>query len=256
MRTEPASCPATIQDITDDTLLGGRLRLFQPGSGYRVAIDPVLLAAAVPAGAGDSVLDAGIGSGAAALCLAHRVRRCLVVGIERQPAFSALARANVAANRMEGRIELVEGDLADAGGGLAGRSFDQVMSNPPFLEAEVGTPPPDPLRRAANVAGMPIAAWIAACLRRLRPGGTLTLIHRADRVDAVLAALTGAAGGTAIAPLWPRADAAQARRVIVRAIKGSRAPCRIVRGLVLHDRDGHLTAAADAILRDGAALQF
>ncbi|MBF0393554.1 MAG: methyltransferase, partial [Alphaproteobacteria bacterium] len=59
--------------FTDDTLLDGRVRLRQPTHGYRAAIDPVFLAAAVPAGAGQRVLDAGCGAGAALLCLCARV---------------------------------------------------------------------------------------------------------------------------------------------------------------------------------------
>ena len=241
---------------SEDTLLGGRLRLFQPQGGYRVAIDPVLMAAAVPAASGDQVLDAGVGSGAAALCLASRVPGCRVAGVDREPALLDLARAAVAANALEDRIELIEADLAGPAPSLGGRNFDHVMSNPPFLDQHAGTPPPDPLRRAAHVASVPIAAWIAFCLRRLRPRGILTLIHRADRLDGLMAALAGAAGGTIVVPLWPRADGGDARRVIVRTIKGSRAPCRIVRGLVLHRPDGHLTAEAEAILRSGAALHF
>ena len=246
------SLPAADASFSEDTLLGGRLRLRQPRRGYRVAIDPVLLAAAVPAGAGDRVLEAGAGTGAAALCLAWRVPGARVVGVEREPELLALARANVAANALEDRVELVEGDLlAPSARGEGG--FDQVMTNPPFADAGAATPPATATGRAAHLAEAPLGAWIRACLAHLRPRGRLVLVHRADRLDAILAALHGPAGDIAVCPLWPRAGA-PARRVIVSARKGSRGPLRLLPGLVLHGGDGRFTSAADAILREGAPL--
>ena len=68
--------------FTEDRLLGGRIRLRQPGEGYRAAIDPVFLAASVPAEPHQLVLDVGCGPGAAMFCLAARVPHCRVVGLE------------------------------------------------------------------------------------------------------------------------------------------------------------------------------
>ena len=99
-----------------------------------------------------------------------------------------------------------------------------------------------------------LAAWIGACLARLRPQGRLTLIHRADVLAELLAALAGRAGDVVVFPLWPTAEAPAAKRVIVAARKGGRGPSRLARGLVLHGPDGHYTEAAEAILRDGAPI--
>ena len=82
------------QGLSQDRLLGGRVQLAQPLGGYRVAVDPVLLAAAVPARAGELAADFGAGSGAVGLCLAARVQGCRVVGLEREPDLAALTRAN------------------------------------------------------------------------------------------------------------------------------------------------------------------
>src|SRR5687767_14919301 len=96
--------PSIDVGVSADGLLGGRLRLYQPRRGYRVAIDPVLLAAAVAAEPGERVLDAGAGTGAASLCLAARVPGCVVTGVERDPELLALAMANVGANGMRERV--------------------------------------------------------------------------------------------------------------------------------------------------------
>ncbi len=253
-RDEPA-----VPAVTEDRLLGERVVLLQPAAGYRAAIDPVLLAAAVPARDGEAVLELGCGAGAAALCLLARVPGCHVAGMEVQPALAALARRNAARNGVAERFTVVEGDLGNPPPALLDLAprpagFDHAMLNPPFLPAGRDTPPPDALGATARQEGEAgLAEWIAAARRRLRPGGTLTLIHRADRVDAVLAALAGRFGGIALIPLWPRA-AEPARRIVVRARKGSRAPAILAPGLVLHQADGRYTAAAEAVLRHAAAL--
>lgn len=236
------------QVATDDTLLDGRVILRQPAVGYRVAVDPVLLAAAVPAAAGERVLEAGIGSGAASLCLAVRVPGLAIVGLERQPELAALARENVALNGLAERIAVMEGDLAAPPSGL-GRDFDHAIANPPFAPA--GTPSPHASRQAAH-GEADLGAWLDFCLRRLRPGGRIALIHRADSLDRVVAGLVGRAGDIEIVPLWPRAGV-PARRVVVRARKGARGPARLHPGLVLHGEAG-FTPEALAVLRDGAAL--
>jgi len=239
---------------TEDHLLGGRVRLRQPEAGYRAAIDPVLLAAAVPARPGDSVLDLGCGAGAAALALAARVPEASVTGLERDPDLIALCAANIALNEMAGRLRALVGDVAAPPADLAAGTFDHAMANPPFLEAGTADPSPDAGRRAANIEGTAdLSDWIAAALAAVRRKGTVTFIHRADRLDDLVAGLHGPAGGITILPLWPRAGA-PAKRVIVAARKGVKSPARLLPGLVLHDAGGAYTAAAEAVLRDGAAL--
>lgn len=239
--------------LSDDRLLDGRLRLRQPRQGYRVAIDPVLLAAFVPAAAGDEVLDVGCGTGAAALCLASRVPGCAILGLELSVEAAAIARLNAAANGFAERITVHAGDIGDPPQTLR-RSFDQVMSNPPYLPAMQGTLPPDRAKARAHVESCELMEWISACLRRLRPGGWLTLVQRADRLPELLAAVVGRAGDATVLPLWPRADAPAARRVLLRARKGSRGPAVLAQGLVLHEADGGYTAEAEAVLRHGAAI--
>lgn len=235
---------------TEDALLGGRLRFFQPARGYRVAIDPVLLAAAVPVRPGERVLDAGIGSGAAALCLLAREPGCSVTGIERHPELAALAAANAAANGMAERLQVVEADLL----GPPGEVFDHVMTNPPYHPGAASSASPMDTKRAAHLAEADLDIWLGACLARLRPKGSLVLIHRADQLDAILAGLWRRAGSVTIFPLWPNGAAKMARRVIVVARRSSRSPARLCRGLVLHAPDGRFTDEAEAVLRHGAAL--
>lgn len=233
----------------EDRLLGGKVRLRQPRDGYRAAIDPVLLAASVPARPGERVLDLGTGAGAAALCLMARVEGLSVVGVEIDSATAQLARENAALNGRDAFI-VREGDIARLPEDL--RGFDRVMANPPYLDAAQADPSPDPGRRRSNLDEAGLGAWIDAALAAAVPGGALTFIHRADRLGDLLSLLNGRAGAIVVVPLWPKAGEA-AKRVIVEARAGRRTPLRLHPGLVLHEPDGRYTGPADAILK-GAAL--
>jgi tRNA1Val (adenine37-N6)-methyltransferase len=241
--------------LTDDKFLCGKLRLLQPIKGYRAATDPVLLAAACPAVAGDSVLDLGCGAGAAALCLGLRVRGLTLAGLELQPAYADLARRNADRNGIP--VEIHEGDLARMPAALR-RDFDHVIANPPYYQAG-GSPSPVAARARAMQVDTPLADWVAAATRRLRPGGWLTLICGTDGLPEVLTALAPKLGSAAVLPLAPREGRA-ALRVIVQARKGGRAPFRLLAPFVIHQGSAHdgdresYTPAANAVLRDGADL--
>lgn len=241
--------------LTDDAFLGGRLHLRQPRAGYRAGVDPVLLAAAVPAQAGESVLDLGCGAGAAVLCLGRRVGGLSLAGLELQPDYAALARGNAAANAIA--LEVVEGDVGAMPAALRARVFDHVVANPPYYRREAGSVAADPGRERALGEGLPLRTWVEAGLRRLRPAGRLTLIQRADRLPDLLAALPGT--GVTVLPLAPRAGR-EAGRVIVQAVKGGRAPFRLLAPVILHSGEAHSgdgethTAPVRAVLRDAAAL--
>ena len=247
------------RDVPADTLLGGRLALRQPQSGYRVAIDPVLLAAAVPATAGP-VLDVGCGTGAASLCYAHRVPGARVTGLELRADWADIAEENVRSNGMAGRVAIVRGDLLQPPRDLVPGTFDEVMANPPYLPACRADMRRRPADAPATVEGAAtLADWVGFCLAMAKPKGGLTLIHRADRLDEILAQLHGRAGAIVVFPLWPDmpgAGGSDARRVVVSARKGTKKPMRLAAGLALHRDGGSYTDAAEAVLRDGAGLSM
>jgi tRNA1(Val) A37 N6-methylase TrmN6 len=229
------------------------VRLVQPRDGYRAAIDPVLLAAAVPARSGERVLDLGCGVGAAALCLLARCPEVRVEGLELQEPLAELARRNAVLNGVGDRFCIISGDAAAPPVGPL--DFDHVMTNPPFFEVGRGTKSANASRVIAHEEGcLDLSAWIMAAMRMLRPKGRLTLIHRAERLGDILAAMKGrGVGEIAVLPLWPKADR-DAGRVIVTGRKGVRSPFRLLPGLVLHEDGGAFTPQVEAILRHGAAL--
>jgi tRNA1(Val) A37 N6-methylase TrmN6 len=247
-------------DTTTDAFLGGQLRLHQPKRGYRAGIDPVLLAAACTAAPGARILDCGAGVGTAGLCAVTRLQDTVVVLVERAAAYVDLARANIAANGLVQRANVIAADLtaplaqAPELAALA-NSFDHALANPPYQTDTDGTRSTNPLKDQANaMAAGDLDQWLRFMAAMLKPGGTATLVHRADALVALLDAMSGRFGALSIRPIYPRPDAA-AHRVIVSGIKGSRAPLCLQPGTVLHPADGSdYLPDIEAILRSGAAF--
>lgn len=245
--------------LSQDAFLGGRLRLWQPVSGYRAGVDPVLLAAAVPARAGEHVLDLGCGAGAAMLCLAARVPGLVLAGVERQAEYAALARRN--ADDAAQEAEIAEACLTRLPPTLIARSFDHVIANPPYFRVAARAAAPDPGRAAARGEDTPLAAWVEIAARRLRPRGYLHLIQRAERLPELLSAAQARLGSLELLPLAAREGRAP-DLVILRARKGGKAPFRLHAPLILHEglvhlRDGESYRAwAQAVLRDAAPMPW
>jgi tRNA1(Val) A37 N6-methylase TrmN6 len=247
------------QELSRDGFLDGRLTILQPKRGYRAATDPVFLAAAVPARAGQSVLELGCGAGVAALCLGARVAGLAITGVEIQTDYADLARRNALANGQD--LQVVDADLAALPDDLRGCAFDHVVANPPYLARSGGTSANDKGREYAFREETPLAVWIDTAIRRLKPKGTLTLVHLAERLPDILTCLGGRAGDIAVKPLAAR-QGKPAGRVILRARKSSRGPFCLHAPLILHEGSVHdgdrdsTTAAARNILRDCGALEF
>ncbi|MEZ5647426.1 MAG: methyltransferase [Alphaproteobacteria bacterium] len=256
--SQPNSVKTTV-----DHLLNGRVALEQPHQGYRVAVDPVFLAAAVAAHSGDRILDLGVGTGAAALCLLARVPKIEVVGIEIDPLIADLAQQNALRNNVHQRLHIFVGDIA-APPSSATRSlsdgFDHVMANPPYLVGEKFSAPHHAQKQLAHQESTAdLAIFVKTAMTYLKPKGSLTLIHRADRLGDILSILTQKEmGSIVIYPLWPgrRRDGIcrDAKRILVQVIVGKKAPLRLAAGLTLHQAGGEYTPEAEAVLRGGTAL--
>jgi len=244
-------------DLTCDGFLGGRLQVWQPRAGYRAGIDAVLLAAAVPAVAGQSVLDLGCGVGVASLCLGARVPGLALYGVEVQGGYADLARRNAAENAITFSVHT--GDLAAMPAALRARTFDHVIANPPYYRAPSRTAARDKGRETAHTEATPLALWIDSATRRLRHRGVLTVIQRADRLRDLLSACDARLGTLKIWPLQARIGQ-PAQLILLSAKKGGKAPLEMRNPLILHQGVRHerdtesYTESIRSVLRDGAPL--
>lgn len=255
-----AEVPTAVEhDTTDDTVLGGQLRLRQPARGHRAGHDAILLAAAISARPGDRVVDFGAGIGTAGLALAWRVKGVALTLLEIDPQLAQLARDNAATNRIDANV--IAMDIASpadvfAAAGLPPDGADVVLMNPPFNDAVRHRASPDTERAVAHVAtSSTLETWIHAARRLLRSGGALTLIWRGDGLGEVLAALDRGFGSLAVLPVHadPRKPAI---RVLVRAVKGGRVPAAIHQGINLRDATGLPDPYIEQVLMGKATLSL
>lgn len=233
------------------TLFDGKLALSQPEQGYRVAIDPVFLAAAVSSEQFENarILDMGCGVGTIGFCLLSRFS-CSVTGVDIQKDYIALAQQNA---KDLGQSEHCQFVAADLKSWTADALFDVVVTNPPYM-AE-GTCSENEAKNRANKETIPFSDWMDTGYRALKKGGYLFMVHRTDRLHELLVTLQDKDFGSfEIYPLWPRAGQAS-KRMIIKARKMKYAPLIMHSGLVLHEGDMY-TSVARHVLYDGQGLSF
>ncbi len=239
------------EHVSDDQFLGGRLRMYQPLTGYRAGIDPVFLAAAVPAEGTEHVLDMGVGVGVASCCLLARCPHVQVTGVDISAYLTHLANLNNQRNQFKDRFKALTCDVQHLN---LDAQFDHVMSNPPFLPKNQGDAFISQAKAQATVESLTdLKTWIQACLRHLKPKGTLTLIFRADRADELIALLYRETGSLSLTPLLPK-EGSPAKRVMICYQKGSKAPFELRAGWVLHEPTGAFTQQVQSILKDGKPM--
>ena len=230
-----------LAECSEDAFLGGRLRLRQLKTGHRAGHDAMLLAAATSARRGMRVVDFGAGIGAAGLAVARRVDGINLALVEIDRTLANLARCNAAANSIAADVIVLDieaGAEAFAAAGLAPDSADAVLMNPPFNDGTRHRASPDASRASAHVAGeATLDRWVHAARRILKSGGVLTMIWRADGIADVLAALDRGFGSIAMLPVHGEASG-PAIRILIRAVKGGRAPTQILPSLMLNDESG------------------
>ena len=237
------------ENTTVDDFLGGLIKLRQPKIGYRATSDAVMVAAAVPAKEGETILDVGCASGIVGLCIGARVPNLSITGVEIQPELVELACQNAALNGQN--LTVVEADISKKVPELHGIQFHHVVTNPPFY-----TETPARQSRQVEMAYkqvVPLKKWIDFCLRHLRAKGTFTIIHRAESVPEILSLLNGRLGGIRLIPIWPK-QGVNPKRVIIQGIMNSKKTFEIHTGFVMHHHDDTRTDEAERIMREGVSL--
>ncbi len=244
-------------DLTQDDFLGGKVRVWQPRKGYRAGVDPVILAASVPAKTGQSILELGCGVGVASLCLSARVPNLTLTGVELQDDYAALAVRNAAENAAP--LEIIPADLRHLPAGVRQQRYDHVIMNPPYFDCTLGTAADDLGRDLALGGDTPLRDWLEIGARRVGPRGYLTIIQRTERLPEVLAGLEGRLGAFILRPIAGRTGRAP-ELFLLQARQEGRAAFRMAPTLVMHEGAAHAgdqesyTATVADVLRDGAEL--
>lgn len=246
------------QNVTTDGFLGDKLRIKQPRDGFRSGHDAVLLAAAAQPPQDGHIAELGSGAGVASLCFAARRTDAHITGIEMNEEMLALAQNNAEANNLSARVHFKQGDVTAAFSNLhmVANSFDEVIANPPYYrEGQVPAMAHEGKAQAHIGDGGTLDSWVKCACALTRAKGHVTLVHRADALAKLLTVMQKRLGDLRVLPILPQAGRA-ATRILVRGRRDARAPVTLLAPLVLQDEDGRASAAAEAILRHGAALAF
>jgi tRNA1(Val) A37 N6-methylase TrmN6 len=244
-------------DSIETTLLRGRVKLLQPETGFHASLDTLFLAAGTEAKDRWKVLDIGCGVGSAGLCVTLRNKNISLYGIDIQQELVDLAHMNAVLNKVEDRCGFFQGNILSEQH-IPDNFFNSALMNPPYQDD--GTASPHKIKNLAHAekaSGAKLMDWVKYAHKKLKNGGYLTLIHRADRMDEVVTTLTQRRwfGSLVVLPLWPRAGE-PAKRIIIRARKERYASLTLLPGLVLHNEDGSYTDAAKDVLERGLPLSM
>ena len=232
---------------TIDAFHRGAFHIVQPkGRGHRAGMDAMLLASLIDDDRPIRVADLGAGAGAAGFAVASRLPLAEVVLFERSADMADFARRGLALaenTRFVGRVSVIEADVtltakARNVAGLTDESFHHVIMNPPFNDPGDRLTP-DALKAEAHAmtSGL-FESWLRTAGAIMMPGGQLSLIARPQSIGDIIAACGKRFGGIETTPIHPR-DGESAVRILVTAIKGSRARLAMRFPLVIHGVGTH-----------------
>ena len=255
---QPVQSPPSQETI--DAFHRGAFHLVQPlGRGHRAGMDAMLLASLVLDDRPIRIADLGAGAGAAGLATIARLPQASVVLVERSPDMAEFARKSLALPQNENlalRAEVLEADVTLTGrarvaAGLPDDSFHHVIMNPPFNDPG-DRKTPDSLKAEAHAMTENLFdRWIRTAGAIMIPGGQLSLIARPQSIAEIVAACGKRFGGLEITAIHPRVGE-NATRILVTAIKGSRAKLQLRAPLLMHDRpDAHAFAPVVDDLNNG-----
>lgn len=242
--------------------LGGRILIKHYAEGFRSGMDAVLMAAAVPAKAGERVLELGSFTGVASLSLAARVSGCHVTGVELQEPMYRLACENAIDNTLQDHVNFVNGDLREATSTWQKGSFNHVMANPPYWRSDMVNMAWHEGKTLETVEMHgELKDWVDNAVRLVKKGGTITYIYRTERTDELIALLRPTCGNITLYPLWSlpphekrRSDAPIQKRMIIQATKGSTAAFRVLPGMIMHRAGERHTEEALAVTMRGEGI--
>jgi tRNA1(Val) A37 N6-methylase TrmN6 len=244
-------------DFRQDFLLNQTISLRQPVSGYRVAVDPVFLAASVDKAKG-KIIDVGCGIGAISLCLAHRIKDIKIDGIDIQKELIAFAEQNAQDNGFKERLNFFQADLAEHARTYP-NMYDCVITNPPYFKSDQSNKSPNPTKAMAHHdLSLSHQDWVKHCFKLLKSKGYLYMIFPFADLPTLLSTLGNIKFSLRIFPLWPKRvgpkNKVSTKRVLLRFQKDSKAPSQLLQGLILHEEDGQYTGDAEDVLREGKEI--
>ncbi len=230
-----------ITEFTEDLILNGKIKLCQPKHGYRIAIDPILLASIIELKNDQTILDVGCGVGTISLILKYMNHSQNITSVDIDPTITKLCQRNSEINHLP--LNIINSPIGS--NFLNNETFDSVVTNPPFYNPENFRS--SKKKSAANFETISLRSWISFCLKRLKPNGNFYIIHLPERLEHILESLKNLVGKIEIFPIYSHKNE-PAKRIIIKCKKASKEPMKIMPGLVSHRDNNEYTNDMKLIL--------
>lgn len=164
--------------------------IIQRKGAFCFGMDAVLLSGFAAVRQGEQALDLGTGTGIIPILLEAKSEGRHFTGLEIQPDMADMARRSVAYNHLESKIEIVTGDIKEAGRLFDLASFDVVTSNPPYMNDAHGLKNPDlPKAIARHEILCTLEDVVRSAAILLKPGGRFYMVHRPHRLIEIISVM-------------------------------------------------------------------
>jgi FkbM family methyltransferase len=221
-----------MMELTEDSILNGKIKLFQPQNGYRAALDPIILASFIRLTPSQRVLDVGCGVGTISMILKRNENTAEITALDMDKEMCQICEQNASTNGLA--VEVLNTGIENYALSKEG-AFDHVVTNPPFFEEKSSRISDS--KKLANFETISLVEWISLCLNNLKNKGIFSIIHRVSRLEEILSTLKGRAGAVKITPIFPKSDR-EANRIVVQAKKSSKSETTILPGIIVHQENG------------------
>ena len=225
----------------DDLQIKG-YQIIQDPKRFCFGMDAVLLSGFTRVRKDGRVLDLGTGTGIIPILLAAKTEASYIAGLEIQEESVLMARRSVSLNQLDGRIEIIQGDIKEAADNFSAASFDVITSNPPYMTNQHGLANPyEPKNIARHEVLCTLEDVVKAAARLLRPGGSFFMIHKPFR----LAEIMGVLMAYKLEPkrmrlVHPYVDK-EPNMVMIEAVRGGRSRITIEPPLIVYREPGVYT---------------
>jgi len=241
-------------DETVESLFGGRLKILQKEKGYRYTIDSILLAHFVELREGERLLELGAGSGVISLVLSFRCPTLRATGIEIQEGLAEMAGRSVQLNGMEGRVEILHGDIRKADDILEARSCDVAVFNPPYRK--MGSGRMNSLEEKAlarhEIAGS-VAGFLRAADHALKPGGRVYLIYPCLRMVEAIHQMRSKKLEPKRLRMVHSMPGSRGDFILVEGLKGGGEELSVLPPLFIREKEGGYSGELEALFRSLSA---
>lgn len=225
-----------------DELQRNGYRIIQDPDRFCFGMDAVLLSGFAMAREGDRVLDLGTGTGIIPILMEAKTKASEFKALEIQEESADMARRSMALNGLEGKIQIITGDIKEADQIFKLSSFDVITCNPPYMIGQHGlVNPGGPKAIARHEVLCTLEDVVKQTARLLKPGGSFYMVHRPFRLAEIISLLVSyRLEPKRMQLVYPFVDK-EPNMVLIQAVRGGKSRMTVEKPLIVYEKPGIYT---------------